>query len=386
MHTTHKNISALVVLLFVFALITGCSTQAPVATVEPVDISTKEPATPAPTKEPTETPIIVTDTLGRTVEFNQLPQKIVFVGKATSLLTNSAFMFPEAEERVISYELRLQMKDRNFIKTAFPATENLVLLEKDAGAEQIAPLNPDLVIMKTYLQEKLGASIEALDINVVYLDLETPEKFYQDIRTLGTIFGNDARAEEIVSIYQQNETRIADALTGITDDQKPFVLMLQYSNKEDTIAFSIPPMDWLQSMLIVNAGGNPVWKDSITDGGWTIVNLEQIAAWNPDMIFIVDYSGKAVEAVDNLKSDSNWQALNAVINDKIYAFPVDFLSWDQADSRWSLGELWLATKMHPEQFASINMQDELVNFYKTNYGLDNAAITEKVLPLLSGDL
>lgn len=378
---TNQRIYFITAILIVLSLLAGCSTTPATPTSSPT-----EAPIAATVKGTTEAPFVVTDALGRTVEFTQLPQRIVLLGKGTTLLANSAFLFPEAQDRIISYELRLQMKDRNFIKTIFTQTENMTLLEKDAGAEQIAPLNPDLVIMKTYMQEKLGKSIEELGINVVYLDLETPEKFYQDIRTLGQIFGNTERAEEIVQLYQGNETRIAEALSGVTEDQKPSVLVLQYSNKDDAITFSIAPIDWLQTMLVENAGGAPVWKDATTDGGWTVVSLEQIAVWNPEMIFVVDYSGKAVDVVTQLKADPSWQALAAVANEKVYAFPVDFLSWDQADSRWCLGELWLASKIHPEQFPSFDMTQELTNFYQTYYRLDESVITEKIMPLVSGDL
>ena len=377
----NQKLSLIVALLIVIGMLAGCATPAATATTSPTEVQTA-----APTEEPASSTIVVTDALDRTVEFTELPQRIILLGKGTTLLANSAYLFPEAQERIISYELRLQMKDRNFIQTIFTSTADMTLLEKDAGAEQIAPLNPDLVIMKTYMAEKLGKSIEELGVNVVYLDLETPEKFYQDIRTLGQIFGNNERAEEIVQLYQGNETRISDALSGLTDEEKPSVLMLQYSNKDDAITFSIAPIDWLQTMLVMNAGGDPVWKDATTDGGWTIVSLEQIAAWNPEMIFVVDYSGKAVDVVAQLKTDPSWQALAAVKDEKVYAVPVDFLSWDQADSRWGMGELWLASKMHPDKFPAFDMLQELASFYQTYYGLDESVINEKIMPLVSGDL
>jgi len=379
----NKFYSIAIILILAIGLLAGCASPA-APTAAPTEAPTAA-ATTAPTEAATASPIVVTDTLGRTVEFSELPQRIVIVGKGTTLLANSAFMFPEAQDRVIAYELRLQMKDRNFIQTIFTKNTSVTLLDKDAGPEQIAPLNPDLVITKTYNKEKLGTAVEALGVKVVYLDLESTDKFYLDIRTLGQIFGNDARAEEIVTLYQANETRIADGLKDLTEADKPSVLLLQYSNKGGEVAFSVPPMEWLQTVLVQNAGGTPAWKDAISEGGWTVVSLEQIAAWNPEMVFIVDYSGKAVDVVAQLKADANWQALNSVINHQIYAFPVDFLSWDQADPRWGLGELWLASKLHPDRFEGIKFSDELSSFYKSYYGLDDATINEKVMPLVSGD-
>ncbi|MDO9121831.1 MAG: ABC transporter substrate-binding protein [Anaerolineaceae bacterium] len=378
---------SIVLVMFIGTLV-GCAAPAsPTATPEVVPTDAPAvAATEAPSVEVTQSPIIVTDALGRTVEFSEHPQRIVMIGKGTTLLANSAFMFSEAQDRVIAYELRLQMPDRNFVKSVFPKTENVTLLVKDAGPEQVAPLNPDLVIIKSYNKEKLGNAIEALGVNVIYLDLESTEQFYQDIYTLGQIFGNDARAEEIVALYKANETRIADGLNGLSDADKPSILLLSYSDKGGTVAFAVPPMEWLQTVLVQNAGGDPAWKDAISEGGWTVVSLEQIAAWNADMVFIVDYSGKAMDVVAQLKADANWQALDAVINNQIYAFPVDFLSWDQADPRWGLGELWLAAKIHPDRFEGLNFTEEISEFYKTYYGLEDTTIIEKVMPLVSGDL
>ncbi|MDP3450329.1 MAG: ABC transporter substrate-binding protein [Anaerolineaceae bacterium] len=373
-----------IVFVLLIGMLAGCAAPVtPTAMITEVPMSVE---TEAPTAIVTESPFVVTDALGRTVEFSEHPQRIVMIGKGTTLLANSAFMFSEAQDRVIAYELRLQMPERNFVKSVFPKTENVTLLDKDAGPEQVAPLNPDLVIIKSYNKEKLGNAIEALGVNVIYLDLESTEQFYQDIYTLGQIFGNDARAEEIVALYKANETRIADGLNGLNDADKPSILLLSYSDKGGTVAFAVPPMEWLQTVLVQNAGGDPAWKDAISEGGWTVVSLEQIAAWNADMVFIVDYSGKAMDVVAQLKADANWQALDAVINNQIYAFPVDFLSWDQADPRWGLGELWLASKIHPDRFEGLNFTEEISDFYKTYYGLEDTTIIEKVMPLVSGDL
>ena len=45
----------------------------------------------------------VIDALGRSVSFETLPLNIVVVGKATSLINNTLFLFPEAVERVSAY-------------------------------------------------------------------------------------------------------------------------------------------------------------------------------------------------------------------------------------------------------------------------------------------
>jgi iron complex transport system substrate-binding protein len=377
-----KYLISFVSLVMIIGVLAGCA--APTAAPTAATVVTEAPIA-EPTIAPTAAPVSVIDALGRTVEFDVLPQRIVLAGKATTMLIDAFYMFPEALEKVISFENRSQTAN-NFIKSAFPGTEALSLLEKNAAAEQIAPLTPDLVVMKTYMKDSLGDSLEAIGIPVIYLDLETPDKFYADLRTIGAVLGNPERAEELVSLYETNVKTVKDGIAGVTEADKPSVLLLQYSKDGDNVAFEVPPAEWLQTILVENAGGIPVWKEVADAGGWTVVTLEQIAIWNPDIVFIVDYSGGAVDVVNSLKTDTNWASLDAVKNSQILAFPLDYFSWDQPDPRWILGQVWLATKIHPTLFGTININDEFTNFYKSYYGLDDATITEHILPLLKGDL
>lgn len=133
--------------------------------------------------------------------------------------------------------------------------------------------------------------------------------------------------------------------------------------------------------MVTLAGGQPVWVEAAQGGGWAVVNLEQIAAWNPDQIFIINYSSSSAETVATLKTDPQWAQVPAVSNGQIYPFASDFYSWDQPDTRWGLGLLWLAKQIQPERFADIDMQAELYHFYEDLYGLDRVAIDAQILPI-----
>jgi len=198
------------------------------------------------------------------------------------------------------------------------------------------------------------------------------------------LFGDSAKAEEVVSLIDASVKKVTDQTSTLTEEQKPSVLMLQYSDKGGEVSFKVPPLGWLQTSLVTLAGGTPIWKDVPTDG-WTLVTLEQIAAWNPQVIFIIDYKGNAVDIVKNLKSDAKWSLLDAVKNEKIFAFPLDFQSWDQPDTRWPLALTWVAMKLHPDLFSTVDFNQEIVSFYKNFYSLDDSVITGKILPLVKGD-
>jgi iron complex transport system substrate-binding protein len=333
----------------------------------------------------TDSSFTITDALGRELDFEQPPQRVVIAGRASPLLVNALYLFPEASQRIVGIEIRSQSASP-ILPVIDPSSSDKIFLEKNAGPEQIAPAHPDVVILKTYMAESLGEPLEILGITVVYLDLETPEQFFRDIETLGKLFGNSERAREVQSYYQQRLDELQQHTDGITKSQKPSVLIIQYSDKGGDVAFKVPPASWLQTTMVDLVGGSPIWTEASETGGWAIVNFEQIAAWNPDQIYVIYYPGDASPITEHLKSDPKWQAIEAVQEDQLFAFPGDFLSWDQPDTRWILGLSWLFTKVQPELAEGIDIMQEVNQFYEQLYGLDSQIIHDEVNPVLNGDL
>jgi iron complex transport system substrate-binding protein len=161
---------------------------------------------------------------------------------------------------------------------------------------------------------------------------------------------------------------------------------LEYSEDGGEVAFSVPPVTWLQTRLVEIAGGDPVWKDLEMSGGWVVVNLEQIASWDPDIVFLIDYSGNALEIKEQIIVNPILSNFRAVKNDQLFAFGYDYYSWDQPDTRWILGLQWLATKIHPSLTSEIDILAEVESFYSELYGLDQEIIQAEIMPRLTGDV
>ena len=78
--------------------------------------------------------------------------------------------------------------------------------------------------------------------------------------------------------------------------------------------------------------------------------------------------------------------MRAVKDDQLYGFPVDALSWGSGGHALDLGAQWLATKVQPELFKDVDMKAEVYSFYKQMYGLSDAEIESRIMPLISGEL
>ena len=348
------------------------------------DLSPSTPEPEATVANVSASPLVVTDAQGRRVEFATPPQRIVVAGKSSLTIIDALYLFPQASQQLAGMVIGRQ-DPGDFLRFVDPGFEQKTDLAVDAGPEQIAPLKPDVVIMRSFMAEKLGRPLEQLDIPVIYVDLETPEQYLRDIATLGQLFANEERAAEIEAYYQARMADVADGLQGLGEEARPRTLLVQYSDQGGELALSVPSAAWLQTMEIELAGGVPVWKEAAQAGGWTVVNLEQIAAWNPAKIVVVSYKSDSAEAADRLRTAPQWQALDAAQQGEIYGFGGDIFSWDQPDPRWILGLTWLAKTLHPERFADLDVIEAASQFYSQMYGLDEATFQEQIVPHLKGD-
>jgi len=338
-----------------------------------------------------ESSITVTDALDRTVQITSPINRVIITGKGFWPIVTVAYMFPSAKNLLYGLSERTNVP---LLRMVDPDIESKIVPTMGGGlsVEEIAAKNPDVVILKTTMKSKLGGPLEELGLNVVYVDLENLNSYMRDVMVLGKIFGDEARAEKIVKYYNETYHFVLSRTTELTDEERPKVLFMYYSTKGGTISFKVPGEGWLQTFMIEAAGGHPLSKE-LAGTGWNTVSFEQIAQWNPDVIFLVTYSDTpSAEDVKNmLLQDPEWMSINAVINGRVYATPHDcnnvgaLGSWDTPGSRWILGLEWMAKKIHPSLFGDIDMAEEAKSFYMEMYGLSEEGAAT-VVDEIAGDL
>lgn len=369
MHRSRKM--WLSIALVLLALTTGCAERT---------------ATPGASNEPTNNNgITVTDALGRTVSWEAPPERIVIAGKANFFLNDAVYLFPQAPERVVALT-SAQQTTAPFLALLDPDYAEKVIFTPESTAEEIATAQPDVVLLKRFMRESVGEPLETLGIPVVYLDLETPEQYQRDISVLGAVFGAPKRAQDVWDIYEAKMAAVEEGLADLDPADRPTLLLLQYNSRGAEIALEVPPAGYIQTAMARIVQADTLWLNATSGGGWSVVNLEQIATWNPDKIVIISYFDPVDEVVARLTGDPNWQGLAAVQNGEVYGFPVEYYSWDQPDTRWILGLTWLAKTVHPEQFSDLDMGEEIFEFYSDLYGLGADTVEAEIFPLLQGDV
>jgi iron complex transport system substrate-binding protein len=355
----------------------------------PQTIFAPNPATSIPEKylPDTEVPsditfITIVDALNREVILPATPQRIVLPGSEIFMIADAAYLFSGALQKITGMSDAGQ-GTANFIELIDPNYEKKATLEMDSDAEQIAALKPDLVLLKSDLAESVGKPIEALGIPVVYVDFETPDQYPRDLEIFGQVFGEESRAIEVASYFQ---TKVYEITQAVKDSPRPRVLLLSCTEQDGNKVFYVPPMSWMQTQMVNLAGGEPVWEDANAALGWTQVTLQQVAEWDADQIFIISYEKISSEVAAGLSVDPNWSTIRAVKKGKLHGFAADLYSWDQPDPRWILGLAWLAGKLHPDLFPTLDISTEAQIFYQSLYGLDQNFFENNILPTFNGDL
>ncbi len=310
-------------------------------------------------------------------------KRIVQAGSSAFLTENALYLFPEAVNQVVA------MADGNqgrgfFAGDIDPGIIGKTVLPRTANTEAILALQPDIVVLKDFLKKRMGEPLERVGIKTIYLDLETPEAWMADLVALGELFDNSERAEELQKMFRTRIAAVEEPLKSLQESEKPRTLVLYRSVKDGVKAVNVPPLSWIQTRMVEMAGGEPVWVDADFGERWTTTGIEQIAAWDPDVILVAAYHMDAVDAVDELTQDSTWSSLRAVKSGNIHAFPADYHSWDQPDVRWLLGLQWMAATLHPELFPGLDMESEARIFFNEMFFIDDTAFNEYIKPRLTG--
>ncbi|WP_078886755.1 ABC transporter substrate-binding protein [Streptomyces sp. NRRL F-5527] len=257
--------------------------------------------------------------------------------------------------------LALGLKDR-LAGTAFPDSAVLPELKKDYESvpelaerepsfEKILDAEPDLVYggYGSAFDEKEGRSRKAFaDAGIdTYLNREycgkkkvTMKEAYDEIRTIGKIFGVPDRADDLVTDL---EGRVAKAADKVQSEPELSVFVYDSGDKS---AFTAGGKS-LGTELIRLAGGENVFAD--LDDVFGDVSWEQVVERKPEVIAIYDYAGagSVKEKKKFLLSQPALADVPAVRNKRFVVLP---LTATLVGIRSAYAVEDLARGLHPESF------------------------------------
>jgi iron complex transport system substrate-binding protein len=297
-------------------------------------LSACTPVTPAPaaTLLPTTVPqTSLKDGLGRTVTLAKPATKIVSLA-------------PSNTEILFALNAGSQVIGRDELSDYPEEAKKLASVGGSMGKynfEQIAKLQPDLVLASSLNTPEQIKTLEDLKLNVFVLaNPTTLEGMYQNLTTVGQLTGHQTDAQVLVTKFQERQKKVTDTLANLKDRPKVFY---ELDASEPAKPFTAGANTFID-LLIRAAGGTNIAAS--LKGDYPQISQEDLLSQNPDIILLGDAAyGMTPEQV---VKRPGWTSIKAVKENKVLAIDDNLIS--RPGPRLIDGLESMAKLIHPEMF------------------------------------
>jgi iron complex transport system substrate-binding protein len=300
----------------------------------------------------------ITDQLGRKVEIPRHPKKMAalhhFGGKIVYALNMQHLL---VERSIYGLEAKALEK----IDPAFAALPDMVQ-GHNFNVEGIVSLNPELIFAYASMDTTEMGQFENAGIPVVAVKGETLEESYEAVRLISDVLDCKKKGETYIQACRDLVDMVQSRLKGRVE--KPVRVMFAGPRS----IYSVATGNMLQTRILELSGAVNVAKE--LNGFWADVSPEQIAKWNPEVIFLGSYLD--VYGKDQILENPQFQTITAIKEKKIVSFPSNIGWWDYPAPHCVLGVVWSAKTLYPDLFRDIDMTATANAFYKqfTGYGFE----------------
>jgi len=228
--------------------------------------------------------------------------------------------------------------------------------------ETFLSMNPDVVLYGASPGTDVSDTIQNMEtklspIPVVGVEDSTnAEDYRREITFLGELFNAEEEADELNEFYDNVYQTVTSKVATIPDDQK---VRVYYAEGKDGLMTE--PEESAHAQLIKICGGNNVADvQEKSGGGMTPVSMEQVMAWNPDLILAGDS-----RFYDSVLTDPTWKDISAVKNKQVYLVPNQPFGWIDRPPGVNriIGIPWLAKVIYPDLFTDMDLPALIKEFY-----------------------
>lgn len=230
----------------------------------------------------------------------------------------------------------------------------------DVNIEVLIKLKPDIVITWTWKPEVIRY-MEDRGLRVVGIYPESLSELYEVMRFHGKIFKREKKIDSAISEMERIFSIIKKKTSTIPDDKKRKVLWI--GSKPTSVACGIGITNDIFKMIGgMNTAGHIPQRNAD-------VSIEQIIAWNPEVIFIW---GNAKYKKEDILYNPQWRHIKAVRDGRVFKSP----DWSTWSPRIAPVALWMAMKTYPEYYRDIDMRKMIENFYIRVYEISYSKVKQ----------
>lgn len=309
--------------------------------------------------------ITVTDQAGRTVK---VPVRIERIAALHHFGGKVVFALGQSEKLV---DQALYHKENQAMARVNPvfASKPKVLKGHDMNYEELIALRPDVAFVYASFDRAEIEQMERAGITVLAIKGETLEQGYEGVRLAGKVLGCEKRAEDYIADCRRLVEMVKKRVSDVSSDKRMTVMFAGPRS-----IYTVATGEMLTTEIINAAGGRNVAEK--LKGFWADVSPEQVAVWNPDVIFL----GSSLEtyAEDRAINNPQFKTVKAVRNKRVYAFPSNIGWWDFPAPHCVLGVVWAAKTLYPDRFRDVDMTRIADDFYAKYMGYSFTSLGGKL--------
>lgn len=310
--------------------------------------------------------ITVTDSVGREVT---VPQNAVSISTVCPFSGQMAILLG-AGDRITSTVNNVARSE--LILAICPSLQNASVVKNSGSvnAEEILRLGTDLIIVNesTYINADEKTKLDAIGVPVVVIGYKTIEEQLDAVRILGKALGKAREADAYITYFRQTIGLLQKRLQGVEKAPRIYHAVNEAARTDSAGSYCAEWIGYTKAVNVSTAG------DALRiDGEKAYTTLEQIYAWDPDLIVCNE-----AMVDDYILTDAKWKGLRAVTDRRVYQIPIGVTRWGHPTSvETPLAMLWLGKLLYPDRFGDVNMDQTIFVFYKKFYDftLDDAWLT-----------
>lgn len=240
----------------------------------------------------------------------------------------------------------------------------------EINIEELMKVDPDVYFELSTNQDTIdqarAAGINTVAIKAIDAAAAEPlATFNSWLELTAQIADTHERSDKFLATGQAVQDEITAKIKDLTPEQKPNALMV-YQLSDQSITVSGKGFfgnQWLNA-----TGANDVAENDVQ--GRKDVNMEQIYNWNPEVIYLTNFTPIQPEDLyNNTIAGQDWSQVEAVKNKQVYKIPLGIYRWFPPSGDAPLMLKWLASKNQPTLF-DYNMTEEIRAYYKDFYEYD----------------
>jgi len=282
--------------------------------------------------QPQSSPGTFTDDLGREVNIESIPQRIVSLAPS-----NTEILFA------------LGLEDKLVGVTEFcnhpEAAKDKPKIGgfSDVDIERTVALEPDLILATAIHDKTVIPALEKVGLTVFALAPDTLDEVLADITLVGKVTGRSQEASQLVTSLEKRIKTITDKTRELAETERPRTLFLTWHDPLWTVG-----SETIINDLINQAGGGNIAQDL---SGHVTIDLETVIYRNPQVIIINTGHGEAEDLPYHyVLNEPRLRVTEAVTSGRVYQIDADIVN--RPTPRMVGGLEQLARLIQPELFGA----------------------------------